>query len=325
MLAVIYKILQMKFLRNFIFPKQTRIKNMGKPETIEEYYASRPSLTARGAGDNIAHFNIFRIGDPDIEDIPAQFGRRNFYKICIITGHSLVHYADRTFEVKEHGILFANPQIPYNWEPLSPNQQGFSCIFNEAFFEHFGRIKEYPVFKPGGFPVYELTPTELSVIKAIFEQIMEEKNGEFTFKEDAIRTLVLQLIHSAIKIRPAIITPPEKVTAASRITSLFLELLERQFPVDSTSSEVQLRTPADFANQMAVHVNHLNKSVKEITNKTTTGIIMQRLLQEAKIMLKHTSWPISDIAYALGFEGPTHFSTFIKRQLQVSPSQYRNT
>jgi len=314
----------MNFLRNFIFPKQTLMKKMAKPETIEEYYASRPFLAATGTGKDNSHFNIFQIGDPNIQDIPNQFGRKDFFKICIITGNSLIHYADRTFEVKEHGLLFANPQIPYNWEPLSSNQQGFSCIFNEGYFEHFGRIKEYPVFKPGGLPVYELTPAELSVIKAIFEQIMSEKNGAFAFKDDAIRTLVLQLIHSALKIRPAMITSPEKVTAARRITTLFLELLERQFPIDSTS-EVQLRTPSDFANQMAVHVNHLNKSVKEITNKSTTGIIMQRLLQEAKIMLKHTSWPIADIAYALGFEGPTHFSTFIKRQLQLSPSQYRNS
>jgi AraC-like DNA-binding protein len=315
----------MYFLRNFIFPKQTLMKKMAKPETIEEYYASRPSLTAKGVGENAAHFNIFQIGDPDIQDIPNQFGRKDYFKICTIKGNSLIHYADRTFEVKEYGLLFANPQIPYSWEPLSTDQQGFSCIFNEAFFEHFGRIKEYPVFKPGGFPVYELTQTELPAIQVIFEQIMSEKNGVFTYKDDAIRTLVLQLIHNAIKIRPATTTSPGKVTAASRITTLFLELLERQFPIDNLSAEVQLRTPADFADQMAIHVNHLNKSVREITNKTTTGIIMQRLLQEARIMLKHTTWPIADIAYALGFEGPTHFSTFIKRQLQQSPSQYRNT
>ncbi|MDJ1482349.1 helix-turn-helix transcriptional regulator [Cytophagaceae bacterium YF14B1] len=320
----------MKYLRNFvllkrIFSNQNLKDKLAKPETIEEYYANRPFLSAAEVDRNAAHFNIFRIGDPDIEDIQVPFGRKDYFKICIITGNSRIHYADKTFEVREHGLLFANPQIPYNWEPLTPNQQGFSCIFNEAFFERFGRIKEYPVFKPGGFPVYELTTEELSTIKAIFEQILNEKNGQFEFKDDAIRTLILQLIHSAIKMRPAINTIPEKVTAASRITSLFLELLERQFPLESTSSEIQLRSASDFANQMAVHVNHLNKSVKEVTAKTTSEIIMQRLLQEAKIMLKHTSWPISDIAYALGFEGPTHFSTFIKRQLQLSPSQYRNT
>ncbi|QHS60856.1 helix-turn-helix domain-containing protein [Chitinophaga agri] len=300
-------------------------KELSKPETIEEYYASRPFLSTADVQKNAAHFNVFRIGEPNIEDISVPFGKKDYYKICIITGNSRIHYADKTFEVQEHGLLFANPQIPYNWEPISSSQQGFSCIFNEAYFNHFGRIKDYPVFKPGGFPVYELTTQELSTIKAIFEQIMNEKEGRFEFRDDAIRTHILQMIHSAIKMRPATNTIPEKVNAAGRIASLFLELLERQFPLENSSSEIQLRSASDFASQMAVHVNHLNKSVKEITNKTTSEIIMQRLLQEAKILLKHTTWPISDIAYALGFEGPTHFSGFIKRQLQLSPSQYRNT
>jgi AraC family transcriptional regulator, transcriptional activator of pobA len=311
----------MKYLRNFIFPRMIfsnqNKKKLAKPETIEEYYASRPTLSAATIDTNAGHFNIFRIGDPAIQDVVVPFGRKDYFKICIITGNSRVHYADKTFVVREHGLLFANPQIPYNWEPLSSGQQGFSCIFNEAFFERFGRIKDYPVFKPGGFPVYELSAAELSTIQAVFEQIMNEKEGQFEFKEDAIRTMVLQIVHQAIKMRPAENTIPEKVNAAGRITSLFLELLERQFPVEHTAAEVQLRSASDFASQMAVHVNHLNKSVKEVTNKTTSEIIMQRLLQEAKIMLKHTTWPISDIAYALGFEGPTHFSGFIK-------SQYRN-
>lgn len=319
----------MKYLRNFtilkrIFFNHNQKKKLNKPETIEEYYASRHLLPAADLKKHDAHFNIFRIGDPDIEDIKVPFGRKDYYKICIITGNSRIHYADKTFEVKEHGLLFANPQIPYNWEPVSTDQQGFSCIFNEAYFNHFGRIKDYPVFKPGGFPVYELTSVELSTIQAIFEQIMNEKEGQFEFKDDAIRTLILQLIHNAIKMRPAVNSLPEKVSAASRIATLFLELLERQFPLENVSSEIQLRSASDFAAQLAVHVNHLNRSVKEVTNKTTSEIIMQRLLQEAKILLKHTSWPITDIAYALGFEGPTHFSSFIKRQLQLSPSQYRN-
>jgi AraC-like DNA-binding protein len=319
----------MKYLRNFTFLKRiysnyNQKKKLTKPETIEEYYASRPFLPAADIQKSDAHFNIFRIGDPDVEDTRVPFGRKDYYKICIITGNSRIHYADRTFEVQERGLLFANPQIPYNWEPLSSNQQGFSCIFNEAYFNNFGRIKDYPVFKPGGFPVFELAETELSTIKGIFEQIMREKEGNFEFKDDAIRTHILQMIHSAIKMRPAANNVQEKVNAAGRIAKLFLELLERQFPLENVSSGIQLRSASDFASQMAVHVNHLNKSVKEITNKTTSEIIMQRLLQEAKILLKHTTWPISDIAYALGFESPTHFSGFIKRQLQLSPSQYRN-
>ncbi|MEL4455768.1 helix-turn-helix domain-containing protein [Lutimonas vermicola] len=41
-------------------------------------------------------------------------------------------------------------------------------------------------------------------------------------------------------------------------------------------------------------------------------------------MLKHSSWNISEIAYALGFKESTHFSNFIKKQLGINPTKYRD-
>jgi AraC-like DNA-binding protein len=52
-------------------------------------------------------------------------------------------------------------------------------------------------------------------------------------------------------------------------------------------------------------------------------VISERLLQEAKILLKHTDWNISEIAYSLGFEEPTHFNNFFKKNIQLTPRQFR--
>jgi len=61
-----------------------------------------------------------------------------------------------------------------------------------------------------------------------------------------------------------------------------------------------------------VHVNHLNRAIKETTDKTTSQIIAERILQESKILLKHSSWTVSEIAYALGYHEVTHFNNFFK-------------
>ncbi|HCX77331.1 MAG TPA: AraC family transcriptional regulator, partial [Algoriphagus sp.] len=89
--------------------------------------------------------------------------------------------------------------------------------------------------------------------------------------------------------------------ASLRIASIFLELLERQFPVDESHSSIQMRTPSEFANQLNIHVNHLNRAVKEMTGKTTSQLIADRLVQESKILLKQSNWNVSEIAFALGF------------------------
>jgi AraC-like DNA-binding protein len=112
--------------------------------------------------------------------------------------------------------------------------------------------------------------------------------------------------------------------ASSRIISLFLELLERQFPIESPTQKLKLRSANEYAERLAIHVNHLNKVLKERTGKTTTEIISSRMIQEAKILLKQTDWNISEIAYSLGFEEVAHFSNFFKRQTSLAPLVFRS-
>ena len=81
---------------------------------------------------------------------------------------------------------------------------------------------------------------------------------------------------------------------------------------------------SDFAKQLNVHVNHLNRVIKETTDKTTSQIIAERVLLEAKTLLKHSSWNVSEISNALGFTEATHFNNFFKKHSTLSPLKFRN-
>jgi AraC family transcriptional regulator, transcriptional activator of pobA len=102
-----------------------------------------------------------------------------------------------------------------------------------------------------------------------------------------------------------------------------MELLERQFPIDNTDEPLRLRTAQDFAGSLAVHINYLNRSVKEVTGKPTTVHIAKRIAAEAKALLLYTDWSVSDIAYALGFEYPTYFNNYFKRITGTTPNSLR--
>lgn len=101
-------------------------------------------------------------------------------------------------------------------------------------------------------------------------------------------------------------------------------MLERQFPIEENHPQVNLRTASDFAKQLNIHVNHLNRAVKETAQKTTSQLIAERLLQESKILLKHSNWNVTEIAYALGFTEVTHFNNFFKKHTEQSPTKFRN-
>jgi AraC-like DNA-binding protein len=143
------------------------------------------------------------------------------------------------------------------------------------------------------------------------------------YKYDLLRNLVLELIHYGQKLQPMSALNATQ-NASDRISSLFIELLERQFPIESPQQRLSLRTAKDYADRLAVHVNHLNKVLKEMTGQTTTEIISKRVVQEAKILLKQTNWTISEISYTLGFEDLANFSNFFKKQTSFTPVAFRS-
>lgn len=298
---------------------------MEKVETIEEMYQRKFEWLPENLRNEIGHFNVFRL-EPliDGKSTPIPYKRRDYYKIMLVVGNSQVHYADKVIEVKKQALSFSNPQIPYKWEHLDNVRSGAYCIFNQHFFHQFGNLNQYEVFQPNGTHIFELTDEQAAKVSAIYERIFEEINSDYMHKYDAIRNLVFELLHFAMKMQPSSTFDKQQVNASQRIATMFLELLERQFPIDDAHPSIQLRSASDFANQLNVHVNHLNRAVKEVTQKTTSQLITERILQESKILLKQSKWNVSEIAFALGFTEVTHFNNFFKKHVQQSPVKFRN-
>ena len=301
-----------------------KLRSMKSIESLEEFYRRKFDWLPEEVRKDLGHFNMFHL-EPYVEGKPRTipYRRRDFYKIILVKGNSHVHYADQVIEIKKQALCFSNPQIPYKWEHLDRIREGVYCIFNENFFHQFGQFNEYEVFQPHGSHVFELEDEQFSMIQEVFDRMEKEFNSDYKYKFDVVRNNVFELLHFALKLEPSAKLQLHPKNASSRITMLFMELLERQFPIDEAHNAVHLRTASEFAEKLNVHVNHLNRAVKETTEKTTTQVIADRIVQESKVLLKHTNWNISEIAYSLGFTEATHFNNFFKKHLDLSPSTYR--
>lgn len=99
--------------------------------------------------------------------------------------------------------------------------------------------------------------------------------------------------------------------------------LSGQFPITEDTQPIKLCKASDFADILNIHVNHLNRSVKLYTGKTTTQNINERFIQEARALLKRTDWSITTIAAVLGFMEVNHFSAFFKKHVGHTPTDYR--
>lgn len=310
-----------------------------KSITIADFYKDTAKGTSldpealhpEGIRKEIGHFNVFSVEElaAKYQKDPATmvYNRREFFKISLIRGKSIAEYADKEIQIANNALLFATPKIPYNWVPQDTEQKGYFCIFTAEFLtpSKTGTVlDELPIFRPGGYPVFAITEDETDELLILFKKMEREINSTYPYKYDLIRNYVMELIHSGQKMQP-ITSSKNTHNASQRVSSLFMELLDRQFPVSSPQQKLILRTAKDYADRLAVHSNHLNKVLKKTTGKTTTQHITNRLVQEAKLMLRQTDWNISEIAYTLGFEHLSHFSNFFKKQTSLSPIEIRNT
>ncbi|MBC7845310.1 MAG: helix-turn-helix transcriptional regulator [Flavobacterium sp.] len=304
--------------------------------TIKQFYenffgADCPdlnSIISENIHKDIGHFNVFDIAEmykSFKSKLEMPYNRRTYYKISLISGQNKVEFADKTILIKDCGILFASPKIPYNYTPLNLEQSGHFCVFTKDFLakSKIGLdIDHLPIFSLQSDFIYQITPEQFEEVNAVFLKMHTEIASDYEYKYDLLRNYLMELIHYGQKLKPILAVENVK-TASARITALFIELLERQFPIENTTQVLLLKSPVDYADTLGVHVNHLNKVLKETTGKTTSEIIASRMNQEAKVLLKQTQWNVSEIAYTLGFEEIAHFSNFFKKHNQQSPLQFR--
>lgn len=268
-------------------------------------------------------FNVFQI---EADDSSTKiYSRKDFYKICLTTGKSKIHYSDKTFEQEGTVLFFGNPHVPYSWETLSTEYVGYTCLFSEEFLKVSDRSESLlhsPFFELGGTPVLTISEEQRLFLNSLFKKMIEEQSSDYEYKDELIRNYIQLIVHEAMKLQPSQ-SMDQSNNAAARLTRVFMELLERQFPIESSEQPLKLTSAQDYAQGLSVHVNSLNRAVKSVTGKSTTTIITDRIATEAKALLQHTNWNISEIAFALGFDYPTYFNNFFKKNTGNTPKSFR--
>lgn len=295
--------------------------------TQEEFFKLTSSFSSAGTQRPADGLHIFKTtcGISGIFRLHQQFNKRDYYTICFIPKTNKESTVpDR--KMPTHGQLhFLNPTANQD-RVLEEAGVAYYCTFRATCIlpkirDHFYRL---PMFHGSSGHWLQLEGEHETEVHTIFERMLSESNSSYRYKHDLVLTHLFELIHYVLKLQPS---GSKKLSrsAKDRITSFFIELLESQFPIERRDQRCTLRFARDFSRHLCVHVNHLNRAIRETTGKTTSQFISDRIASEAKFLLRHTDWSISEIGYSLGFEEPSNFNSFFRKHTEVSPSNYRQS
>jgi AraC family transcriptional activator of pobA len=293
---------------------------MPSNESLKEFYDAHLQAYALGGPQS---FLVFPIASAPVLPV-LPYNRRDFYQISLYTGGATeLRYAGHTLPVESPALLLNSPLAPYACHQLTP-LQGYSCLFTADFLAGPAPLalwQETPLFQLGTVPVYPLNAEQLALFATLFRQLHTKADSTYRHRLDLLRTYLQLLLHEVLQLQP----PPPLVgpTAARRLTAAFLQLLEQQFPVASPTRPLVLHTAEAMAGQLGVHVNYLSRVLREVTGKPTSAHLAARIVQEARMLLRHSDWPIADIAEALGFTDPTYFHHFFRKHVGTAPATFR--
>lgn len=294
---------------------------MEKRDKIADYF-TRNNIEGLKGGN----FNVYKV-DEFYKGNTSPMLRRDYYKISLICkGVGKLSYGGTNIAINGNAVVFGNPLVPYSWKLESEEQSGYFCMFTSDFINNNLKsdvVANSPLFKVNESPVVFLSQKSMDLLVMIFEQMFDEITSSYQNKDDLLRSYIEIIMHEAQKASPQDEDFINK-SSAVRLTELFLQLLNRQFPVAAPQYMIQLKNASEFAKQLSVHTNHLNKSLKAVTGKSTTEHINEKMINEAKALLNSSSWDIAEIGYSLGFQHASNFTIFFKKHTKATPASFRS-
>ena len=226
-------------------------------------------------------------------------------------------------------IFFNSPFQLLSWDIL-PDWEGYYIMFSKEFVTQSRYLQQmlsqFPFLKIDKSIPFEVKPEEVSKLLSVYEAIYEEYQDIQKDSLNIIEAHVLVLLNMVNRFFNKQVAKDDAVAAFRKadisLLSRFQTLIETSFynePLDSKKTH----SPSYYAQQLAVHPNHLNATVKQVTGHTAKIHIHNHLVRLAKSRLLQTDMSIKEIAYALHFDSPNNFSSFFKKYAQKTPNAYR--
>ena len=265
--------------------------------------------------DNITQFFIHSFKEDTVNlNLPLPPHKKTVNDFVFITNGSMTrNLGIESFLLKKNDFFFIPKNNITTTEFISADLEGFYCHFSDEFI--------------GANPFLEMLHTQPSNQNYLHISQNEAFNLEFLLirivklyknrKENPNDYRLLTFYLSTVIAELFLTFKKHEVTLRqnSDIFSKFKILAYKQFKQNLDIKE--------YASQLNITSNHLNKRVKSETGKTASEIIKEITILEAKVLLLQTKMSINEISMELGFEDASYFSRFFKNETNHSPSNYR--
>ncbi|WP_350287857.1 AraC family transcriptional regulator [uncultured Croceitalea sp.] len=223
-----------------------------------------------------------------------------------------------TYDVSTNTIIFIAKDQVHAFED-NEETEGLLIHFNDSFFMHteVDIFLKYNIFKTHKNPCYALSQEAITAGKTYMQLIKNEMVDRKRFGfEDTVRFLLKCFL---IQLERTHQTGTDRILALTSIDNLrfyhFKELVEENYKKGLPVSE--------YADLMSISTKTLNTITKKVSDRSPSEHISDRVVLQAKRLLRFTELHVGEVAFKVGFDDPSYFIKYFKRQVGFSPMVFR--
>jgi AraC-like DNA-binding protein len=207
------------------------------------------------------------------------------------------------------------PGQMHYWK-LSNDINGYVFFHSKTFFEEGNlKLQDYPFYRSfQSVPHIKLSAKAQKELKNLMQTINREHRNRETFKHKSLQALTnLCYINISRNYKTSNNKTSNNKTYLSKAIE-FEMLIEKHFK--------ELKSAGDYAKKLNITEKHLNRITRSCFNKTSTQLIAERIILEAKRLLIHTQLQVTQIGYELGYADKSYFVRFFKKNAGETPMEF---
>ena len=254
---------------------------------------------------------------------------QDFYSIGLKRGvNARLWYGRQEYDFEEGLMSFVAPgrRLTLRPDPAgAPSDPSGRLLLIHPEFLYGSRLSErigaYDLFHYALHEALFLSPREETVITEVLRGIEREYRTPIdTFSQQIIVTQIEQLLAYAERFYARQFVT--RRAAGHRIVAQLEDWLAETCRPERLERDGVPRV-TDLATHLHLSPNYLATLVRDLTGLSPQQHIQRRLIERAKELLLTTDAPVSTVAYQLGFNHPASFSKLFRREVALSPSDFR--
>jgi len=258
------------------------------------------------------------------EDFAQHFYHLGLYTVVYKKFKGSLKYGRSDYDFQEGALMFTAPDQVMQPSSDTEIDEGWFLAFHPDFIygsELGKKIRNYTFFDYVSSEALHVSDEEKKTLHIVISAIETEYSKNIDrHTQGLILNNIELLLNYCDRFYERQFFTRSKVS--SDILQDFEQLLNQYFDNENLMDK-GIPDVKYFAQKLNVSPNYLSDLLTKYSGKSTIEHIHLQLVDKAKNLLLGTSKSISEIAYELGFEHPSHFTKIFKTKTGLSPLHFR--